>query len=225
MGYVVYPGQLSPERSRYSFPSGTHGSQVYNVAGSYTWTVPAGVSLITVYGVGAGGGGGQAFSAATSAPNQLSGGTGGGGASGSEATVTIAVTPGDTITVTVGAGGAGGSGLPFGIVSGGDGGSTFVKKNGVDLVDFGQGVGGVGYDMFGSGNGSGGSPSASTVHAGATLVSSATGNVGQGNGFTGGGASVDVVGTAGFGGDGGASDPTIDNPGSPGGDGYVSITW
>lgn len=66
-------------------------------AGSFTFTVPAGVSRVMVTCIGGGGGGGNSTSAA--------GGTGGGGGGYAMAYVT-GLTPGQTISVTVGIGGA-----------------------------------------------------------------------------------------------------------------------
>lgn len=70
----------------------------YKAAGSYTWTVPAGVTQIGVYMVG-GGGSGAAANAGTQ-------GKASGGASGYGKNLTLTVTPGQNIPVVVGAGGA-----------------------------------------------------------------------------------------------------------------------
>ena len=81
-------------------------SQEFVSAGTYTWTVPAGVTSISVAGVGGGGGGSQ----------KSAGGTGGAGGALTYVN-TVSVTPGDTYTVVIGAGGT--TGGNFG-VSGGD---------------------------------------------------------------------------------------------------------
>lgn len=75
-------------------------SVVYDVPGNYNWTVPCGVTSVTVDVYGAGGGGGGA--------NSLSPAGGGGGAGGFASAV-FAVVPGSVIPVQVGAGGAGGA--------------------------------------------------------------------------------------------------------------------
>ena len=80
-------------------------------AGNYTFTVPSGVTSITVECYGAGGGGGGSTAAFCSS---------GGGAAGSYVKYTIAVSGGQSYKYTVGAGGLGISNA-----SGGTGGSTF----------------------------------------------------------------------------------------------------
>lgn len=70
------------------------GQQEYTTAGSYVWTVPAGVTSVCVLCIGGGGGGAGYFGQA---------GAGGGLAYKND----IAVTPGTTHNITVGAGGAG----------------------------------------------------------------------------------------------------------------------
>lgn len=80
--------------------NGQSTSTVFNTAGVFTWTAPAGVTSINVQLWGGGGGG-----AATGVAN----GSGGGGG-GAFTNSTIAVTPGTTYTLQVGAGGAKGTG-------------------------------------------------------------------------------------------------------------------
>lgn len=82
-------------------------SQQWWSPGSYTFTVPAGVTLISVDAQGAGGGGGGSTSGTNTWPE---GGGGGGGGAGSRALGTFSVSPGQALTVFVGAGGAGGLG-------------------------------------------------------------------------------------------------------------------
>lgn len=85
----------------------------YSTAGTYSWTVPAGVYLVYVEVRPGGGGSGGATS---------SGGSGGGGGGGGQAEGWVAVTPGQVITIIVGAGGTAGTGSPA--VNGGAGGSS-----------------------------------------------------------------------------------------------------
>lgn len=59
---------------------------------SQTWTVPAGVTQITIHGIGGGGGGGNAHYGAA-----------GGGGGGAYDENTISVTPGQVLYITVGA--------------------------------------------------------------------------------------------------------------------------
>lgn len=77
---------------------GVVGEQLYTTAGSYSWTVPSGVTSACVVCVGGGGGGG--------ASNPGSGG----GAGGLCWKNSIAVTAGNSYSVSVGAGGTGANG-------------------------------------------------------------------------------------------------------------------
>lgn len=72
----------------------------FDTPGTTNWTVPTGVTSITVEAWGGGGGGGGLGTSSTNA-------RGGGG--GAYAQSLLAVTPGDNYTLTVGAGGAGGA--------------------------------------------------------------------------------------------------------------------
>lgn len=76
----------------------------WSVAGTYTFTVPAGVYKIYATCVGAGAGSGGAGTNTTGGPYPAGGGGAGGTASG-----WINVTPGQMITIIVGAGGQGGA--------------------------------------------------------------------------------------------------------------------
>jgi hypothetical protein len=99
----------------------------FSTPGTSTWTVPAGVTSITVQAWGAGGGGSKGFSSLK--------GTGGGG--GGFAQAVIAVTPGTVINVTVGAGGAGANAAG----NGGAGGNSTVSFSTNTLTAFGGGGG------------------------------------------------------------------------------------
>lgn len=79
------------------------GIQVYETAGTFTFTVPAGITKVYVVmciGGGGGAGGGAGTGAASS---------GGGGGAVKQWVLISGLTPGDSITVTVGAGGMGAS--------------------------------------------------------------------------------------------------------------------
>lgn len=80
------------------------GSQSFQTSGSYNFTVPDGVSLISCYLFGAGGGGGGGGKIDGTA--NFGGGGGGGGAF---ALRMLQVVPGTNLNIYVGAGGAGGS--------------------------------------------------------------------------------------------------------------------
>lgn len=104
--------------------------QSYTTPGTYTWTVPAGVTSISVLGVGAGGGGAQNT-------------TGGSGGSGGALTFVnnIPVTPGEQYTIVIGAGGAPGS------ISGVTGGDTSITKVGSSTPIL-TAAGGIGGDVL-----------------------------------------------------------------------------
>lgn len=72
----------------------------YSTPGSFTFTVPGGITKLRVEVAGAGGGGGGSSVALHYSSK------GGNGGSGAKTNTTISVTPGATITVVVGAGGS-----------------------------------------------------------------------------------------------------------------------
>src|SRR3990167_1995468 len=78
------------------------GSQTYSTPGTYTFTVPFGVTQLKVVAVGGGGGGGSGGGGWGSG--------GGGGCGGGVAGGAISVTPGQVGPLYVGYGGAGGNG-------------------------------------------------------------------------------------------------------------------
>jgi hypothetical protein len=116
-------------------PSG--GERIFfNTAGIISWTVPAGVTSISIVVVGGGGGGGgSAYNFTTSIIS-----TGGAGGGGGLAYVTdIAVTPGEILEINAGFGGNGGSnfitgspGINIGsaVTAGAAGGSSWVRRQG-----------------------------------------------------------------------------------------------
>lgn len=79
------------------------GNGLFDTAGTYTWTCPAGVTVIKLLVVGGGGGGNAGYH---------NGGVGSGGGGGAECNGwgEVSVTPGKTYNITVGAGGKGGTG-------------------------------------------------------------------------------------------------------------------
>ena len=159
--------------------------------GSYTFTVPAGVtSLNAAIAGGSGGGGG--------------GGTGAGQTGGTsyQDIRTITVTPGETLTITVGAGGQGGrSGIP----NCGSDGITWINVN----ADTNQtrGLGGTGYASGAAGSGAscpnsfnstggwsgGGGGSSALTYSGGTVIAGG-GSGGNGGTNYGGGAGVGGTG-------------------------------
>ncbi|MGD0904734.1 MAG: type II secretion system protein [Terracidiphilus sp.] len=172
---------------------GSHGVQAYTTNGTYSWTVPTGITSVEVLTVGGGGGGGGDWS------QQNSNGGGGGGGAGGLIHSTYTVTSGAIISITVGAGGTGGA-VPTG------GGNS---KFGTYARAYGGGAGAYALndgsgDTAGAGWGGSGGGGDSSGGAGGYLA--------QGN--NGGSGIQDPWGYTFYGGGGGS-----DNGGGSGGDG------
>lgn len=217
-------------------------SVTQTVPGSYSFTVPAGVTSLAVecWGAGAGATGGS-FSTGQ--------GAGGGGAYAGEPNYQVA--PGDVIFYTVGAGGAGTavgtSGTPDGAATQFD--TSRVAGAGVlanggqhyqsafnygpggptsgNTVSFSGGNGGP--LLIGQANGSGGGGSAGTLGNGsAGSLGGAAGAAGAGGGAAGGAGSVSGNGTSGSApgaGGGGASAGSPSLTGGSGANGEISFTY
>jgi hypothetical protein len=128
------------------------GSQTYTTPGSYNFTVPSGITSVTVSVYGAGGGGGSGWFCG----DAWTGGSGGTG--GYQTNQTLAVTPGEILSVTVGAAGAGGvyPGICGGSNPGSNGGtSSVVGASGSYTATGGNGGPG---GINGGNDGAGGSP-------------------------------------------------------------------
>jgi len=205
-------------------------SQTFNYTGSsQTFTVPAGVSSVTVVAWGGGGSGADRNGLGT----RYSGGGGGGG--GYQTYIYTGLSAGNTFTITIGNGGVRG-------INSGNGVSTTVVRSGLtDLVASGGMEGSDGTSSApgagGAGGGTGSGPSGSTGTAGfdgsAGNSSGAGGNGGNGATATGGaggaGAADGTNNDAGTaivpgGGGGGANNDNNSDP-SSGAHGQVTITW
>ncbi len=214
--------------------------QTYGTAGTYTYTVPAGVTRILAVVVGGGGGGGGG------AKGNTTGGGGGGGGGGYVTCGSFNVTQGQAIPIVVGAGGASGVGGTSGDGSAGGTGGTS-SANGILASGGGGGrggnyistggAGGTGSAMGGIGGytGSiytgapGGAPASGILmnngFANAGSVNLATGalwcagggggGIGGSSGYAGGSGGNGIIGTGGTGGTGGYT-PTV---GATGGNG------
>lgn len=133
-GYAAFNGAIALNFGSIAVTATNFRSQLFSTAGSTTWTVPSGVTSISVAAVGGGGGGAQ----------NISGGSGGSGGALSFVN-SIPVTPGNVYTVIVGSGGATGdtygqsgydtsmlapSGtIPIVLASGGPGGDSLYWTN------------------------------------------------------------------------------------------------
>mgnify|MGYP001310950592 FL=1 len=170
-----------------SLATGGTVSQSFNYTGAVqTFTVPAGVTSITIDAYGAAGGTGAAG-------NSISGATlGGAGGKGSKASGTLAVTPGQVLNIYVGGGGAiptggyNGGGTGGNANSGGGGGASDVRFPGTTAGDR------ILVAAGGGGGGRGGCESTNVINGGA-------GGDGDNNGANG----TDAPTSGGFAGAGG----------------------
>ena len=196
----------------YSAGGISQNGQVYTTQGASSFTVPSGVTSLTVKLWGGGGGGGAGGSAAT-------GGAGGGAG---EATGTISVTPGETLTVYVGGGGSAGTRKTAGGGGGGGAYSSIYRDTTALAIAAGGGGGGGGRNSAGNTGGAGGAGGGTTGVAGSTSGAGGGGGAGTqsagGAGGTGGtnAGSAGSSLTGGLGGDGRTSG-TTDGSGASGG--------
>ena len=175
---------------------GTGGTaSTYNTPGTHTFTVPAGVTLLSVSILGGGGGGGGGTY--NGGNNVTRDGTSGGG--GATKSASLSVTPGQVITFTVGTGGIGGGAYVYAGVMGSSG--PFNGGNG-GVTSF------LSMTAQGGGGGQGGNPS--PVSSGLQYPGA---SYGGNNGGAGGSASLGGA-TAGSAGGVGRVTITIPGPGT-----------
>jgi|GEM_PF-1547437 len=203
----------------------------FTTPGTGSFTVPAGVSQITVEVWGAGGGGSSANTAA-------------GGGGGGYARSVLAVSPGDAFSYTVGAGGAagidGGDSSFDSTIIGGGGGSGTGSTGGVggvgsggNDVNFNGGAGGNSGDGSNGDRGGGGGGGSATSTANGSNGANNSGNsggsggFGEGNGGTGADSNNNdgSNGLAPGGGGGGQSGPGGGSVSGSGADGQILITY
>ena len=176
---------------------GTPGSQTFTTSG--TWTVPAGVSAVTVFAVGGGGGGGAGTSSYGSA--------GGGGGGGAIVSQRLTVAAGEAVTVTIGAGGSGAA--AGSAAQGASGGATSVVSGEGSVTAAGGGGGGGGprglvaasNGLNGASGGGGGGTAKGGVYNGAGGGGGGAGGAGQ-TASTGGGGTGGTGSSGGQGGNG-----------------------
>ena len=172
-------------------------SESFTTTGSFTFTVPAGITSISAVAVGSGGG-----ASGSSGTSAYSGAGGGGGAL---AYGTLTVTPGETFSVVVGAGGSGGVSGPN--HNGSAGNQSYLQRNSNSsyLVRATGGAGGV----YGN----------SSLAAGGTVLNGTGGNGGTGGqsrNNDGGGGGGGAGGYSGNGGNGGSSNTGTGTDGAGG---------
>ena len=189
----------------------------FPTVGSYTWTVPVGVTSIQAVVTGAGGGG-----------NTL----GSFGGSGAVVTATLAVTPGEVLNLVVGGGGGIGNSGPYSQGGAGGGGASSIgygtpATGGQTLIVAGAGGGaGDGGDSpsgFVGTGATGGSAGVGTNSSSTPQIFDGTAGTSYGAGTSvgSGGYGGGAVGNAVAGGAGGASPPTYSSPvGYAGGAGF-----
>ena len=121
----------------------------FSVTGNSNWTVPAGVSSISVKLWGGGGGGGSAkCSYTTSGGIYTHGGAGGGGGGAFASHPSLTVTPGENLTIVVGSGGAAGANGS----NGGSGSISQLKRGTIVLAQADFGSGGTGFALTDAAN-------------------------------------------------------------------------
>lgn len=135
-GPTSEPAPTSPQE-----PEILEQYKLYSRPGTYTFTVPQGVTSIEATGVGGGGGGGYG------AP----GDSGGGGAGGGVVSRILSVTPGETLTIYVAAGGPGATSE----IKAADGEASYLLWKGAELIANG-GIGGSSNSAGTGGSSSGG---------------------------------------------------------------------
>lgn len=180
----------------------TVSSITFTTAGSFTFTVPAGVHSVmaSICGAGGGGGGGSnSGGGATLAPG------GGGGAGTTLNTALLPVTPAEALGITIGAGGTGGAAAPTNGSGGAGtaGGDTQITRSSLAILGaLGGLAGGGGTHNNPSGIG-GGNPNAGAANTGTGAASVLyTAQIGYA-GFSGAnGGGSNGVGGAGFAGSG-----------------------
>ena len=189
------------------------GQEVFTSNG--TFTVPAGVTQVSVVVIGGGGGGGN------NTGSFFGQSSGAGGGAGGLSYGTFSVTPGESLTVNVGSGGGVGS----------SGGSSSIVRSATTLLQGSGGTGGGTNDTNGTGGGSSGTErdgggdggaggdGSTAIFANAPDGGGAGGGAGgySGNGGVGGGDGGSGSGGSGGSGGGGGAGSTNDDGGGGGG--------
>jgi hypothetical protein len=190
----------------------------FTTPGSYTWTVPAGVSSIQIVATGGGGGGGGMWGV----------GAGQVGGAGAVVTSTLNVTAGQVLSLVVsGGGGTGASGPGSGGgytcgAGGGGGGSSNVDSGTTDQIIAGGGGGGGSCNNATNGGSGGGTGGAGGAGGTTSRASGGSGGAGGIGGAGGGGMrfGTGVRGSDGSGGaGGGGGNNSVSYPGGSGGSG------
>ena len=131
-----------------------HGYQTFISAGTFSFTVPAEVTSLTIILLGGGGGGGGRTGMIAVNSNYQWVGGGGGGSGGSIVEQLLTVSPNDILTINVGTGGIAGYNNPNANSSGGNGtsGGNSSVYAGATQIAIAPG-GSFGYGAYGAGSG------------------------------------------------------------------------
>lgn len=187
------------------------GEVEFTSSGSFTWTVPDGITSVSAVVIGAGGGGSSGRGV-----NAQSGAGGGGG--GLAWSAGFDVTPGETLDIVIGSGGAGGPWLGYGnnaAKHGFAGNATQIKRGSTVLLEATGGGGGQWVSTNTTTGGAGGSPGGTEYGGGGVggagyrgYYNSGGGGGGGAGGYTGNGGegyygSLSTGGSSGTGGGGG----------------------
>lgn len=200
------------------------GEETYTTSGTYTWTVPRGVTKFSAVAIGAGGGGSSNYNPGSNWPGK----SGAGGAL--EYVNNYSVNPGDVVTITVGKGGGVNSATNNNPIN--NGGDTVISIGGTTVIAAGGGIRGL--NQFNtstaslggtpSGNGTGfnggpGSASSTSTPAGGAGKYNENGTLGGGGTPLGGltGPVSPVFGAGGLG--------STSGSGTIGSDGGARIVW
>lgn len=189
--------------------SGGGGMRAWTTAGTHTWEVPDGVTIVRARLWGAGGGAGHSDRASCGA-------IAGGGGGGSHAEALVEVSAGMTLTFNIGAGGQGGVSGNNTARSGKDGDSTVLVAESVTVLSVPGGKGGARNNGNNNGNGGNGGAITSTPDA-AIVLAIADGQAGTAGGKGGGGGLGGVYGRGG--------DPECNQAGQQGNPGAVVIQY
>jgi hypothetical protein len=192
--------------------SASAGLAVFSPAGTYPWTAPAGVTVVTASPIAGGAGGG--------AGNSSGGGIefgGGGGGGGESASGDVGVTPANNYTVVVGPGGPGGT-APGG--NGTSGGASLFAGDTTNVTAHGGSAGAGATTGANGAAGAGGTGSGATTHFdGGAGAAGKTASYGGGGGSSAGTASAGTSAT----GPAGAPAPAGGGPGGGGGSATIGV--
>jgi uncharacterized repeat protein (TIGR02543 family) len=172
------------------------GSMSLTTPGTSTWTVPAGVTRVTMNAWGGGGAGGSASAARSVTSSTGTSARGGGGAGGGFASTTFRVTPGLPVTLAIGQGGTAPATVTTNNSDSQAGGDTSAIFKSVAVVTAKGGLGGKNALIVnGVANVNGGA--APTNHVGTLVYNGGSGANASPNGTGGGGGSAGSAGPGG----------------------------